>query len=105
MPAITSNVINSFICVSKFRLVNTKHISIFKCNHHFLYTGAEAPELGIEAEVLTCGIRAALVVPQRAEAAGARGERGAAGGGSERSPDRVVLEPAGLAAGAEVRIG
>lgn len=54
---------------------------------------------------LTCGVRAALVVPQGAEAAGARGERRAPRGGPERRPDGIVLKATGLAAGAEVRIG
>ena len=55
--------------------------------------------------LLTCGIRAALVVPQGPQAAGPRREGRAAGGGPERGPDGIVLETTGLAARAEVRIG
>lgn len=95
--------INSFICVSKFRLVNTKHISIFESNQGVLYTGLSRLSAGDCG--LTCGVRAALVVPQGAQAAGARRERRAPGGGPKRRPDGIVLKATGLAAGAEVRIG
>lgn len=60
----------------------------------------EAPE-----SLLTCGVRAALVVPQGPQAAGPRREGRTAGGGPERGPDGIVLKPTGLTARTEVRIG
>lgn len=60
----------------------------------------EAPE-----PLLTCGVRAALVVPQGPQAAGPRREGRTAGGGPESRPDGIVLKPTGLTARTEVRIG
>lgn len=60
----------------------------------------EAPEL-----LLTCGVRAALVVSQGPQAAGPRRERRTAGGRPESGPDGIVLKATGLTARAEVRIG
>ena len=45
------------------------------------------------------------MLAQRSEGAAGRAERGAGRVGEGSAPDRVVLEGAGLAAGAEVRVG
>lgn len=45
------------------------------------------------------------MLPQRSQGAAGGAERSAARVGERPAPDRVVLERAGLAAGAEVRVG
>ena len=45
------------------------------------------------------------MLPQGSQGAAGRAERSAARVGEGSAPDRVVLERAGLAAGAEVRVG
>lgn len=45
------------------------------------------------------------MLPQGSQGAAGRAERSAARVGEGSAPDRVVLEGAGLAAGAEVRVG
>lgn len=61
--------------------------------------------LRLRSRWLTCGVRAALVVPQGPQAAGPRREGRTAGGGPESGPDGIVLKAAGLTARAEVRVG
>lgn len=55
--------------------------------------------------LFTRGVRRGLVLPQGSQSAAGRAERSAARVGEGSAPDRVVLEGAGLAAGAEVRVG
>lgn len=45
------------------------------------------------------------MLPQGSQGAAGRAERGAGRVGEGSAPDRVILEGAGLAAGAEVRVG
>lgn len=69
-------------------------------SRHPIIRCVEAPE-----PLLTCGVRAALVVPQGSQAAGPRREGRTAGGSPESGPDGIVLKTAGLTARTEVRIG